>query len=88
MFMTTQKNGARNIDMLEAVQLATTPDAYSYVGELEAMKEKAELQDKLLARMLCAMFGHFEDDYTDPTHYPKTQAEKLAFVLVGVHVEE
>lgn len=86
MFM-TGKNG-RQLEMLEAVQLATTPDPYSYVGELEAMKEKAELQDKLLARMLCAMLGHFEDEYSDPAHYPKTNAERLAFVLSGVNVEE
>lgn len=71
----------RTVDIAEAVEVATTPEYSS--GTLEAMRDKAALQDKIIARMLCVQFNQYDDHFTEDEYCPKTDAEKLAFILGG-----
>lgn len=76
----------RSVDLLEAVQNSTDPKHVT--GDLENMRAKAELQDSIIARMLMVQFGQYEDHFTSPEYEPKTDAEKLAFILADHTVVE
>lgn len=76
----------RSVDIIEAVQNCTDPKHIS--GELENMKAKAELQDSIIARMLMVQFGQYEDHFNTPEDEPKTDADKLAFILADHSVVE
>ena len=74
----------RSVDILEAVQNSTDPKHVT--GDLENMRAKAELQDSIIARMLMVQFGQYEDHFSAPEYEPKTDAEKLAFILGEFHI--
>ena len=74
----------RTVDFAEAVRDAT--DGYTQAeGQLEKMRDKADRQDQMIARMLMVQFGQYEDHFSDPKYEPKTDAEKLAFILGEFH---
>ena len=65
----------------EALESVTTP--YNAEGVVERLRETIELQNKVLANMLKVQFGIYDEDFSDPEHYPSTDAERLRFILGG-----
>lgn len=73
---------SRTVDLMEAVDIASTPEPYSYEGgALERMTATIEQQGKLIARLLMAQYGDYADNFTETRYEPKTDAERLSFVL-------
>jgi hypothetical protein len=70
----------RPIDMASAVVEATTYTGHEG-GKLEAMQARADAQDAMIARMLNVQFSQYHEDFTDEEFYPKTDADKLAYIL-------
>lgn len=71
----------RELDIAEALGLATTP--YHSEGTIEQLQERVELQNKVLTNVLKVMFGQYQEDFSDPSYAPKTDAAKLEFILSG-----
>jgi hypothetical protein len=71
----------RELDIAGALDLATTP--YRAQGTIEQLQERIELQNKVLTNMLKVMFGQYQEDFSDPSYAPKTDAAKLEFILAG-----
>ena len=55
-------------------------------GMLETLKAQLEAQTSIMARMLMVQFGQYEDHFTSPEYEPKTDAEKMAFIIGGYKV--
>ena len=70
----------RPTDMKEAVTVCNTPDD-DRGGVIECMRATIDNQNAMMARMLATMFGEYDDHFTGPEYEPKTDAEKLGFIL-------
>jgi hypothetical protein len=75
----------REVDLAEAVERATSD--HMAEGQLEGMRATIENQNKMIARMLAVQFGQYEDHFSSPAFEPKTDADKLAFILGCTVVE-
>jgi len=56
------------------------------IGTIERLKAQLEQQTAIMARMLMVQFGQYEDHFTSPEYEPKTDADKLAFIIGGYKV--
>lgn len=75
----------RPVNFAEAVREATEGFTRPE-GQLEQMRDKADRQDQMIARMLMVQFGQYEDHFVSEEYEPKTDAEKLAFILGEFHI--
>lgn len=50
-------NGCKEISIKDAVEDASTPDAYSYDGQLENLKQENEKLRELVARLIESMYN-------------------------------
>lgn len=75
----------RAVNFAEAVQNVTDGFDSRDEGQLEKMRDKADRQDQIIARMLMVQFGQYEDHFSAPEYEPKTDAEKLSFILGEWH---
>ena len=74
----------REVTMEQAVEEVTRPDAD---GVVEALRDQIEKQNRLIARMLNVQFEQYQEDFAGPEDYPKSAADRLAYIL-GVTVVE
>lgn len=78
----------RPVSLEEAVEAEIAANHNEYSGIVESLRDKLEAQSKLMARMLAVQFGMYDDHFSSPEFEPKTDADKLRFILSECAVTE
>lgn len=62
---------------VEQAILDSSPD----IGVIENLRAALVEQSRMMGRMLNVQFSQYEEDFSAPEYYPKTDAEKLSYIL-------
>lgn len=80
-------NHGRPVSIVDVLNEVIDYEAHTRAnGMVENLKAQLEAQTAIMARMLMVQFGQYEDNFTSPEHEPKTDADKLAFIIGGYRV--
>lgn len=89
-FATRKLADRPSLSIAEAVTTAIyTASDIRADGIIERLEARVTQQNEMIARMLMVQFGEYEDHFTSPDFEPKTDVEKLGFILgPDIHVTE